>query len=191
MHGIVAALERLGACREALRWVRKLPSDTTPEAAYTACECPDWLVWLAREVGVDPVVCRRAALPMVRAVLPVWEAARPDNRHPHVAVALVERVLQGETIPAEEVSAALEAVQDVADATDDDESAQHAALAAMWLVDLSDVDGSSDAAIEAYKACPAAVAATLPEVRAILPWSLVRDAISASRAMRALGITTP
>lgn len=190
MSVIVEALERLGACGEALRWAQQLPPDTTPEAAYHACLRPDWLVWLATDIGVDHIVCRRAALPMVRAVLPVWDAAHPNDRRPHDAVALVERVLRGETVPDAEVEAAYDAVHE-AISTTDDERAYHAVVAAGWLAEFTFLAGGCSAAHRAERADPAVVAATLPEVRAILPWSLVRDAIATSDKLRALGIAAP
>jgi hypothetical protein len=38
-------LENLGACKRALEWARDFECETA-EAAYLACDRPDWFVWL-------------------------------------------------------------------------------------------------------------------------------------------------
>ena len=56
-------LNRLGACTEAVGWVRG--SVMTPAALWRSCKRGDWMLWLAAKAGVDRrlvvlVACDRA-----------------------------------------------------------------------------------------------------------------------------------
>ena len=93
---LVARLRSLGACRDALTWAATLPRDTTPEAAYAACERGDWLLWLAATVRVDRRSIVLAACACARTALPIWEARHPDDRRPHAAIETTEGWARGE-----------------------------------------------------------------------------------------------
>lgn len=66
-------LRKLGACSEAMEWLRSLPKGTSAQQAWEACPRGDWPLWLAGRVGIE-----RAAL--VRAAAAAADAAAADAR---------------------------------------------------------------------------------------------------------------
>ena len=48
---LLAILDRLEACPEALVWVSRHPSDDA-ETIYNGCENLPWLIWLYEELGI-------------------------------------------------------------------------------------------------------------------------------------------
>ena len=83
-----AALERLGACGEAVEWCRTQPDAQT---AWERCEREDWMLWLLGCVGW-PAGARAA---YDAAMRPAWEAydaaVRPARAARAASAAAVRR----------------------------------------------------------------------------------------------------
>ncbi len=67
-------LRGLGACKEARDWARRRGPT---RAAYRVCPYGGWLIWLAREAGVDPVRIKAVGVGCAR--LAVDSMARPPR----------------------------------------------------------------------------------------------------------------
>lgn len=48
---LIARLERLGACEDALQWLITLPATYTAWQCWNACRNGAWLVWVAEDSG--------------------------------------------------------------------------------------------------------------------------------------------
>jgi len=85
MNTFIRKLESLSACREAVEWAKEQKS---PHQAWLECDHPDWLFWLAREVGIDNKILVRVACDCVERALQyiprsekqVWEAVESARR---------------------------------------------------------------------------------------------------------------
>lgn len=146
------ALVAQGACVEAVAWAQTFDSF---DAAWTACERGDWLLWwigrtVARKQGPErrrlvKVACQCARLALPR--LPEWET------RPLRAIETAERWARGEE------GVTLDDVQKAADAASRASYASAAADAA---------DAAADAACAAYGAVAASYAAAYAARRATL-----------------------
>ena len=107
----LSTLIRLQACADALAWARALPSDTSPESAWSACECGDWLMWLLgalhRRGAITRQVLVLAACAAARTALP-YLAGRPAEAASLAAIEAAERWCRGEAT-IDEVRAARDA----------------------------------------------------------------------------------
>ena len=57
---LTARLKRIGACEEAVAWVRA-GKYATLQAAWDVCERPDWMLWLAGATNTHRDECVRLA----------------------------------------------------------------------------------------------------------------------------------
>ena len=148
---ILTTLTGLNACTDAKEWVLTLNDDVSNEAAWTACERGDWMVWLigalhrrdaiTRQVlTLATVACTRTALPRL--------AGRPAESAVSALLDATERWCRGE--------ADMPVVKDARDAVyrarDEAWKAYQAAKRIYW----DAIDRRNDAAAAAYAAADAA-----------------------------------
>ncbi len=88
MNAIQYHLNRLKACKPALKWAR---TQDNPLDAWITCPRGDWLLWLALKLGVERRVVVQAACACARLALPFSEDERPLR-----AILLTERWLAGD-----------------------------------------------------------------------------------------------
>ena len=151
---ILTTLTGLNACTDAKEWVLSLNDDVSNEAAWTACERGDWMVWLigalhrrdaiTRQVlTLATVACTRTALPRL--------AGRPAESAVSALLDATERWCRGE--------ADMPVVKDARDAVyrarDEAWKAYQAARRIYW----DAIDRRNAAAAAAYAAAAAAYAA--------------------------------
>jgi len=91
-------LVALGACPDAIRWARKYP---TFDAAWSACERGDWLLWYACRVSGGPESESRrrvvlAACDCAELALPTYERRYPGDNRPRRAIETARRWARGE-----------------------------------------------------------------------------------------------
>jgi hypothetical protein len=148
-------LRALGACSESIAWA-KGGGYATLDGAWAACDNPRWMLWYAgRMAGERGSPCRRkivaVACEIARLVLPIFEAKRPDDKRPRVAIETAERYARGEDVSLADIRAAYAAAAAATYAADAAYAdAAYAAAAA------ADVAAYADAA---YAAAAAAAAA--------------------------------
>ena len=174
-------LARMNACDESSRWLAVLPSDTTPESAWSTCPRGDWLVWLLGRLHRAGVLSRQtltlAGCAAARTSL-VHLAGTPWHAPSLAAIETTERWCRGEATP-EDVRKAQHAAWEARDA---------AAYAAAY--DAADAAAAAAAADDAYAAAAYAADAAdaaaarakrrqeiADAVRAVVPWSLVERAL--------------
>ena len=90
----IKSLTRLRACDEAVEWAEQYKSFT---AAWTACERPDWLLWIAANT-VDQKLVVLAACACARTAL---KYVPKGERRPLVAIETTEAWARGEATIAE------------------------------------------------------------------------------------------
>jgi hypothetical protein len=185
-------LRALGACSESIA-LAKGGGYATLDGAWAACDNPRWMLWYAgRMAGARGSLGRRkivvVACEIARLVLPIFEAKRPDDKRPRVAIETAERYARGEDVSLADIRAAYAADVDAAydaayaaayaahdaaydaayAAADDADVAAYAAYdAAADVAAAADVDAAADAAyaaaaaadVAAYAAYDAAAAA--------------------------------
>jgi len=186
----LSTLIRLQACADARAWARSLPSDTSPESAWSACECGDWLMWLLgalhRRGAITRQVLVLAACAAARTALP-YLAGRPAEAASLAAIEAAERWCRGEAT-IDEVRAARDAAWAVrceawpdaaAAAAAAAYAAAAAAAAAAYAADAAYAYAAADAAY-AYAAAAAYAAARTKHlyvvadaIRAAVPWDVV------------------
>ena len=97
-------LARMNACDESSRWLAVLPSDTTPESAWSTCPRGDWLVWLLGRLHRAGVLSRQtltlAGCAAARTSL-VHLAGTPWHAPSLAAIETTERWCRGEATPEE------------------------------------------------------------------------------------------
>jgi hypothetical protein len=91
-------LVALGACPDAIRWARNYP---TFDAAWSACERGDWLLWYACRVSGGPESESRrrvvlAACDCAELALPTYERRYPGDNRPRRAIETARRWARGE-----------------------------------------------------------------------------------------------
>lgn len=137
-------LVALGACPDAIRWARNYP---TFDAAWSACERGDWLLWYACRVSGRPESESRrrvvlAACDCAELALPTYERRYPGDNRPRRAIETARRWARGEDgVTLSDVRAAYAA----------------AAYAAAAAADAAS-DAADAAAARAASACAAAYA---------------------------------
>jgi hypothetical protein len=101
---LLATMERLGACDDAVRWVEATPG--TAADLWRTCERGDWLVWLLSEVGYSERVLRHLAADFAEEVA---HLADPDAACAVAwAIGVARRCADGE-VGREEIDAARDA----------------------------------------------------------------------------------
>ena len=167
----LSTLIRLQACADARAWARSLPSDTSPESAWSACECGDWLMWLLgalhRRGAITRQVLVLAACAAARTALP-YLAGRPAEAASFAAIEAAERWCRGE--------ATIDEVRAARDAAWAGRCEAWPAAAAAY--------AAADAA--AYAAADAAAAAARTKhlyvvadaIRAAVPWETVAAGVA-------------
>ena len=101
----VVAHLRLGddsPCLAAMVWVDALPTGTTPQQAWDACQRADWMLWCAEAVGVGRVTLTRCACACARTLL---QYVPEDESRPLAAIEAAEAWCDGHATE-EEVAAA-------------------------------------------------------------------------------------
>ena len=86
-------LQELGACRQGLAFAPQFP---TLQAAWAACERPDWMLWYLGAVGTDRKVLVLCACDCARLALPIYETRYPDDPRPRKAIETAEAWARGE-----------------------------------------------------------------------------------------------
>ena len=211
MHPLwTSTLVRLNACEEALEWAEALPDDTTPEAAWTACERGDWLAWLLGALHRRDAITRQtltlAAVASARTALP-YLAGRPAEAATVACLDITERWCHGNASLAEVRSAqdtlrrvrreAWEAYRAARRAAAYDAAAYAAAADAAAYAAAADAYAAyaaaayaADAYAYAAYAAAAAYAAVRKNhlrlvadaIRAAVPWSTVEAAVARLRS---------
>ena len=74
MNTLQRMLRRLGACNDAVEWLKDY---NNPVVAWLHCPRGDWLLWLAAHLGVDREALVRGACACARLVLKYTEDERP------------------------------------------------------------------------------------------------------------------
>ena len=180
-QSLLARLRALDACSDAQAWVASLPPETTEEAAWSACERADWLLWVAARLGVDRPLVVLAVCACARTALPVWERQYPEDRRPHTAIETAEAWARGEASLEQVQAASADAASaaHAAAAADAAYAAAYAAYAAAYAAAAADAvahaaDAVAHAAAAVAYAAYAAASRTLSDlVRQHIPWSAV------------------
>ena len=163
-------LARMNACDESSRWLAVLPSDTTPESAWSTCPRGDWLVWLLGRLHRAGVLSRQtltlAGCVAARTSL-VHLAGTPWHAPSLAAIETTERWCRGEATP-EEVRKARHAAWEARNA-----DAAYAAAADAYAAAAAYAADAADAAAARAKRRQEIADA----VRAVVPWSLVERAL--------------
>lgn len=165
---VAALLRRMGACDDAVTWAE---TQTTYYSAWRACHRGDWLLWIAAMLEVDRRLVVRAACACARTAL----VHVPDGElRPLHAIETAEAWCRGE--------ATIEQVRSAANAAHAARAAAHAANAARAACAAANASYAAHAAYAAaraaaYSAYVAAAKEHASIVRAIIPWSAVRDAL--------------
>lgn len=140
------ALVRLRACEEAVLWAATQP---TQEAAWLACERPEWMIWIAHELGTDDKLIHLAAVKCARLALPY---VTPGEERPRLCIEAAERYLDG--------TGTLEQMQEARRGAWAATAAAYAAYAA---------DATAAAAVYAAGAGQKMHAACCDEIRKVIP----------------------
>jgi hypothetical protein len=178
-------LRKMNACSEAVAWYESYDW-ADEEAAWLACQRPDWLLWLAgRSPRVTKFMIVRAACGIARSVL---HLTREDEDRPRLAIEAAERWCEdpSEANRAAAASAALAAARAVAaDAAYAARAAYAAAYAAARAAAYAAARAyAADAAADAASAASAALAAARAAARAaahdsqrLLNCAIIRDCL--------------
>ena len=154
MQSLLAFARDRGACAEARRW---LNTQTDPHVAWEMCERPDWMIWYARQRGVERKVLVRIACDCARTAL---RFVPEGEDRPRLAIEAAERWTQDEaTIDEVRVAAyaayvAAEAAY-VAYVAADAYAAYAAYAAANAAYVAADADAAAADAVAAYAAADA------------------------------------
>lgn len=158
MSDFLAELERLGACDEAVEWVKTQPD---PQTAWRNCERGDQMLWLAAQYAGPPWSDGRrklvlAACGCARLALPIFERRVPQDSCVRECLDLHERWGRGEEVSRDDLRVA----RRVADAAYADAAASAAAYAAAAAAYAA---SAASAAAAAYAAAYAERARVLSE----------------------------
>jgi hypothetical protein len=175
---VIEMMQHLGACGDALSWLRSLPPDTTPRQAWRFCPRGEWLLWWLERMGCDPHWTGAGACACVRGVWPLLA----DERS-RCAVEVRERWNSGRA--SDEELAAARAAARAADGA--------AAWAAAWAADGAAARAAARAADGAAAWAAAWAAALVADgaaahrkcarrVRRMIPWRIVRRTMREWRA---------
>jgi hypothetical protein len=98
----ISSLRNNGAkpCQKAQDFCAKFE---TLQECWDACKEPSWMTWFAAACGVNTVPL---AIHCARRVLPIWEAAYPEDPRPRLAIEAAEAALAGTGTQAEAAAAA-------------------------------------------------------------------------------------
>lgn len=132
MNAIQFHLNRLKACKPALKWAR---TQDNPHDTWYACPRGDWLLWLALKLGVEHRVVVLAACACARLALPFSEDETPLR-----AILMTERWAAGDK------DVTLDHVKEAA------EECREAALDAGYLADYAASNAAYAAMYCAYAA---------------------------------------
>lgn len=136
----IKRLKSLGACNEAVKWCSDQPN---AQAAWDACEHPDWMVWLLAKTAGEPgsAAHRRVVLLCCDLAATALQYVPQSEKRPAAAIRLARRWARGDA------TVTMEVLRLAADA------AYTAAYAAY------DADAYAAADADAYAAAAAAAAA--------------------------------
>jgi hypothetical protein len=182
MSAYIDRVAAMGACHEALKWLREAGHPTL-EAAWAACPDASWLLWLAARCEPlrssarwsderRPLVL--AACACARVALPVFEARYPFDDRPRRCIETTEAWCRG-AATREDVQSDLRAADAAVEAARDAYAAAYAAYAASVAYAADDADAASAASAHAVYAAAAARAGRdchrrmCAAIRAILP----------------------
>jgi hypothetical protein len=184
----ILILEKHGACKEAIEWVRG--QDSKAEELWNCCERGDWLLWIAARLGVDRRYVVAAACACAQGML---HLVPEDEERPRKAIDTAIAWTQGKATIEQVRAAAFAAFAAAAYAAHAHADAATAVAAAVAAADaasdaasdaaFSDADAASDAAFSDAAFSDAAVAAAdakilrkcAQQVRKAIPWRLVED----------------
>src|SRR5574341_753268 len=76
-------LEKHSPCKDGLEFAR---SHKTMQAAWDACERPDWMLWLLHHLGADHKLMVRLACDCAATALPIWKKRYPNDDRPAEAI---------------------------------------------------------------------------------------------------------
>jgi len=163
-------LTRIGACREAIRWVEGLPARTSTKRAWTLCERGDWLEWLVVRLDIDRKLAVTARCRIARTVLHLVPAG--EDR-PRVAIETAEAWVRGDATEEQAHDAAYAAA-----------NAAYAAAFAAFVAFAFAAYAANTATYAAFAfAVNTARSKSLREsadtIREVIPWGMVRDALAA------------
>ena len=99
-----------GACREAMEW---LSTQTDPQLAWESCTHLDWMIWYARQRGVDTKALVRIACDCARTAL---RFVPEGEDRPRLCIETTERWIVGDATIDEVRIARRGAAADAADA---------------------------------------------------------------------------
>lgn len=180
-------LRRLGACDDAIAWLRERscavePERRTAEAAWMDCERSDWLVWIVTQPAVRKAVgdrvLRLIACDCAERVLPLYERAHPGDPRPRRAIEVSRRYADGLASLNELREARRRAAYTAADsAAASYDDAACAACAAAISAARAAADSAAASYADAYAAYAAERRAQAEIVRRRVPWSHMRDAL--------------
>jgi len=87
---LLVCLVKVNACSDAMGWVRSLDPASPAAEAWSKCERSDWMIWLTRNLHVDPKLHALVAVDLGRKALPWWEKNRPGDTRVAESIAAVE-----------------------------------------------------------------------------------------------------
>jgi hypothetical protein len=162
----IKRLKSLGACNEAVKWCSDQPN---AQAAWDACEHPDWMVWLLAKTAGEPgsAAHRRVVLLCCDLAATALQYVPQSEKRPAAAIRLARRWARGDaTVTMEVLRLAADAAYTAAYAADaaytaadaDAYAAYTAAYAAAYAA-YTAADAAADAASYAADAADAAAAA--------------------------------
>jgi hypothetical protein len=164
-------LRALGACSESIA-LAKGGGYATLDGAWAACDNPRWMLWYAgRMAGARGSLGRRkivvVACEIARLVLPIFEAKRPDDKRPRVAIETAERYARGEDVSLADIRAAYAAAAAATYAADAAYADAAYAAAAAAVAAYADAAYAAAADVAAY-AADAARASVKVDILAIV-----------------------
>jgi len=168
MKAEIEQLVEMEACHEAIAWLRSLNGTTTPQQAWDACECADWMLWLLERTTTDDDKPKlvRIACECARLALPHYEREYPDDNRVRNCIETVERWLEGNATDDELQTAARAAWEAAEVAARAAEVAAWAAARAAWEAAevAAEVAAWAAALVEMQKQCADIVRKYFPDV---------------------------
>jgi hypothetical protein len=186
MKHLSPSLAKLQPCPDGVRWWLK---NETDQAAWTACQRGDWMLWLlgslAGPINSDShrqmTACKAAC---ARLVLDIFESRRPGDKRPRGAIEAAERYAEGQPYATDAAAyAAAYAAADAAYAAARTAAyAAYAAAYAAYAAAYADAYAAYAAADAAYAAAAAAAAAAADAAAAYAAAAAAADAAAAAAA---------
>jgi hypothetical protein len=98
----IKRLKSLGACNEAVKWCSDQPN---AQAAWDACEHPDWMVWLLAKTAGEPgsAAHRRVVLLCCDLAATALQYVPQSEKRPAAAIRLARRWARGDATVTMEV----------------------------------------------------------------------------------------